>query len=364
MLSYRVPLQDRLLNTEAKWVELIDAIRELSEEISQITVKNGFLIIAAGNKIPDLEKKVNQVQSLFVTLLDYPKDILFERKSKYSMNPKNPMPDLLNRGLLFEVGEGIYCYKELLADLYAFVDKKFEAIAQQNGARRVVLPSLLSPDILLQSNYLSSHEDSCEYVFEASHNAEYNTNKPFSFVLTPAVCQGLYPSFANMVIEEKIFTGYSKCFRNETNYSDDLTRLREYGIREIVYIGSENSTLQFRDLLINELIKQLKYFDLSGKVESASDAFFSNNSLSRKIFQLALRMKYEVNLEIPYLNKYIAVSSVNYHGDFFGQRWNIRTCEGSFAHSCCCGIGLDRWIYALISQRGTDISAYRDLLGL
>ena len=39
----------------------------------------------------------------------------------------------------------------------------------------------------------------------------------------------------------------------------------------------------------------------------------------------------------------LAVASINRHGAFFGDRFQIRDARGTPAHSACIAFGLDRW---------------------
>lgn len=361
---YLIP-NERCLNVEEKQL-LREAIQEISCEITSIIIDDKSVSIITGDDDAMINSRIKKTIQVFSDYINYRSTVVYQRDYKYQNNHViNPMKELEDKGLIYKADTGVYLYRGLLADIYECIDKKFETISLELGAKKVIFPSLLHMNTLNLSKYVKAHQDKCEYVLDSTLiQGQPLSLKNITSVLNPAVCQPLYPSFANQVIQEEICTGYSKCFRKENNYPGDLSRLKEYGVRETVYIGTEEKTKVFRDRMLGELTKMMNIMKLSGTIESASDAFFSSNSLAVKMFQLTMNMKYEAKLIIPYKKEKIAVSSVNYHGDHFGKCWNIKTPDGKFAHSCCWGIGIDRLCYAMISQFGFHSPIYRECFGV
>jgi seryl-tRNA synthetase len=68
-----------------------------------------------------------------------------------------------------------------------------------------------------------------------------------------------------------------------------------------------------------------------------------------------MEVKHEIEATLPYDGSGLAVGSVNLHGEHFGRAWRIRSGDG-WAHSCCMGLGIDRWCLALFAQHGTEIA--------
>ncbi|MNC70863.1 Amino acid--[acyl-carrier-protein] ligase [compost metagenome] len=64
-------------------------------------------------------------------------------------------------------------------------------------------------------------------------------------------------------------------------------------------------------------------------------------------------MKYELRLSVPYLDKSIAASSVNFHSNTFGNAFNIKFGKRS-AVTGCVGFGIERWVFAFLAQYGLD----------
>ena len=158
---------------------------------------------------------------------------------------------------------------------------------------------------------------------------------------------------ANQRQEEKLRTGTAvgACHRYESRAATGLERLREFRMREIFAIGERNEVLQFRDHLIEGQRRFLQTFALNGCIETASDPFFVDTS-SKAIYQLSLNLKYEVKALLPYKNDVLAISSVNYHENFFSRSFDIYGAQGETLHSCCLGFGLERWALAILAQYG------------
>jgi seryl-tRNA synthetase len=53
-----------------------------------------------------------------------------------------------------------------------------------------------------------------------------------------------------------------------------------------------------------------------------------------------------------------AIASANYHEAHFGEAFEIRTSNGSPAHSACIGFGLERITLALVKRHGTKVEQW------
>ena len=56
----------------------------------------------------------------------------------------------------------------------------------------------------------------------------------------------------------------------------------------------------------------------------------------------------------------LACGSVNLHGNFFGERFDITDGEGSAAFTACIGLGIERWVLAAFVQHGFDPERWPD----
>ena len=65
-------------------------------------------------------------------------------------------------------------------------------------------------------------------------------------------------------------------------------------------------------------------------------------------------LKHELVIGVATTEKPTAITSTNYHLDYFGKAFNITTPDGELAHSSCIGFGLERITLALFKRHGFD----------
>lgn len=291
--------------------------------------------------------------------------------------------ELSARGWVSSELAGSFVYTGLMADLYYGLDRTFSDLASELGAHRVHLPSLLGSETLLRVGHLRAYAHMANYVFHIHEDRKAITRfaqqcSPDSrqidlsglptsaahpeAILSPAACQPVYHMLSGRKLDDPfIVSGYVRCFRYESGATRGLRRSREFGIREIVYVGSEADVTTFRQDLLDVCRRLLDRFELQGTLVTASDPFFTDASAQYRAFQLSLGLKHELRLTIG-TDDTVAAASVNLHGEHFGRAWDIHANEGEIAHSCCMGFGIDRWCLAIFSQFGLDTRNWPDSL--
>ena len=171
------------------------------------------------------------------------------------------------------------------------------------------------------------------------------------YALPSATCYSVYFDLAGQVLPQtRTITTVASCFRREDHY-DGLRRLLGFTMREIVCVGEREAVL---DHLAHYRRKVRDYLDALGlpvAVQAATDPFFDSTG-SRALTQALFPVKEEF-----VYNGGLAVASVNFHRNFFGERCDIRTADGEPAFTGCVAFGLERWISALTAHFGADIPA-------
>ena len=213
----------------------------------------------------------------------------------------------------------------------------------------------VSPEILdATAEVLSSQSEKYKKQNSVELNESFDDCK---YGLQPAVCDTCYYILKDKKdIQNTIYTTYNKVFRNEFSKHKSLDRLPVFSVRDIMFVGDKQFVLHQRQLLIEKLTEFLKKTGLNCSIEVADDPFFST-SLEKKLFQFQFESKYEILASIPYLNKRIAIGSINLHLDSFSSAFNF-TSEGSEIYSGCIGIGFERLLLAFYSQFGNEVSKW------
>jgi seryl-tRNA synthetase len=69
-------------------------------------------------------------------------------------------------------------------------------------------------------------------------------------------------------------------------------------------------------------------------------------------------LKFEVTCAVSSGEKWTAIASANYHESHFGDLFDLRTSDGTRAHSACGAFGLERISLALVKRHGTDPTSW------
>jgi hypothetical protein len=175
--------------------------------------------------------------------------------------------------------------------------------------------------------------------------------------VTPAACLHVYENLADRDIGQYRTLGMAHCARYENGQWDPPYRRPDFFMLELVTLGDraliEERVLQMRSL-VSELLKAVQ---LDGSFKPATDAFFLGEDEGAKRMQQLKGLKHEFVVQDD--GHEVALSSINNHEDFFGQRFNIR--NGSEpVHSCCVAFGIDRLCDYSLKRWGPDPSAWPD----
>ncbi len=176
-------------------------------------------------------------------------------------------------------------------------------------------------------------------------------------MLIPAACYPLYPTATGTVSEAgRTVDLISWVFRHEP--SDDPARMQIFRQREYVRIGSADQALAHRDAWLERGKAMLEAVGLPVQAVVANDPFFGRGGRLAKATQREQVLKYELVVPICSTERPTAISSCNYHLDYFGHAFDIHTPDGKPAHTACIGFGLERIALALFKTHGLRVEAW------
>lgn len=253
------------------------------------------------------------------------------------------LDEILKQGNIVRTENGGVCLSGISARLFDYFDKVFRKFAIINSAIEERYPVLLSKDTLIKTKYLNNYPGNSMYV------------KDGNAVLSPSACFHVYERYKDTVFKDNTsLTFLQNVFRNEKDKNNEFGRLRDYHVREIVFVGSE----EYVDISINRMINQTSRFmvelGLKGDIESATDLFITPNMNRYKLIQMHNKAKYELRLEYDN-NRDISVASFNRHGKTFSHTFNIGVSGVENVVSGCIGYGIERFVMAFLSQYGCNV---------
>jgi seryl-tRNA synthetase len=294
--------------------------------------------------------------------------------------------ELLQRGWLFAYGRGHVALAGPALALAELIDAKAAALyARHFGALPRSFPAFVDADILHRCGYFDSHPNAISFVghmvedfdaieaFRQANSCAEGALMPGAdhvhlpgLCLNPAACFPCYPTLAGrrIGVEGAAFSWKGRVFRYESRNLVGLDRLWEFNVRELVFVGSGAHVADCRRRVLPVIGELAELFDLECRIETASDPFFATVSAARTFWQRAQEVKNEIILTIEPgqdgARRELACGSINLHGTFFGDRFEIGLAEGgvadgaSAAATACVGLGIERWVLAGFSQHGFE----------
>ncbi|MCL2860148.1 MAG: hypothetical protein FWF46_06295 [Oscillospiraceae bacterium] len=236
---------------------------------------------------------------------------VFENVNPLSKEKEDSLfENLMQKGLVYKEDDGVYLYFGIINKIYQSLTNYFRKKAISLEAEEISLPSLLNIKTLEQSDYIKNNSHICNYVVGGDRS-----DNSYSNVLNPAACQPLYKHLNKSGLD-KAYTGQCKVYRTESQGYHELYRLREYTIREVVFVSNEDEVKKFKLKMIELVSEIIKELGLTGKIETASDIFFEDEFNTKAIFQLATESKLEASIKLNN-NQSIAACSINMHDYYF-----------------------------------------------
>lgn len=292
----------------------------------------------------------------------------------FPMNLENVLSD---ESLFFNFGDGMLSFRGKALFLYSYFEESFARIAKKVEAVSKHYPVLLPIEEYRKTGYLkrtpqyamfccNAHEnldelEGLERAMEGDEVLSILSNPQFA--LSPSACFHTYVEYKDKILEKKsVFSFTQSVFRNEgrLNY-DELGRLRDYHVREIVFFGDDTYVKEQRKHLMDLTLEVMKQWGINGVIQTASDPFVLPKMQKYKKIQLLDASKYEVRLNVS-PKKDIAVASFNLHGTAFTQPFNIRIHNCEEAVTGCVGYGIERWVLAFLCQFGVSVENWPDCI--
>jgi seryl-tRNA synthetase len=263
-------------------------------------------------------------------------------------------------------GEGMISLSGRAVELFEYFDKTFKEFAKELGAVEERYPVLLSNKTIQDTGYLKTSPQyiHCVNTVKEDMDILMSLGKKGNIekcerdilgsrqeVLSPSACFHVYENYRGKVLKEyTAVTLLQSVFRNEGRFNwREYGRLRDYHVREIVFIGSEDYVKESLIKLMDKTKKFIQRMGLSGEIKTASDPFVIPNMQRFKKLQLKNKVKYEARLNYS-KEQQMSAASFNFHGKTFTYPFNIKVEMEEDTVTGCVGYGIERWVLAYLSQ--------------
>lgn len=275
------------------------------------------------------------------------------------------------------LGDGLVGLSGDLLRLFRFFESRFRQLAADYGAEEQHYPVLVPSELLAEVGYFGhfpQHITFCSHlpgdlpVLEHVAKTEVGVVPedlplaPPRHVLTPAVCLPCYRQQRGAVIDGvRTLTMQNHVFRYEGTRFSPLRRGWDFTVRDIVFFGSSDDLTRLRAEVMERAMDLCRELDLEATIELANDPFFLDASRDKAVYQRMGEVKFELLFPMPNGREPLAASSFNLHRDYYTAVYDTRRPNGDLAESACMGFGLDRWLYAFLTQKGMDAGHWPNL---
>ncbi|KWX81446.1 hypothetical protein AMQ83_34190 [Paenibacillus riograndensis] len=265
--------------------------------------------------------------------------------------------------------KGLIGFKKEAVHLFNYFSAKFKSFAEEVKAEERVYPTLLPVDVYKKTGYLKSSPQYSIFCCDVLENMEsisvlneladrsgiHSILSEPALALSPSACFHTYKELENQCLEiSQSLTFTQKVFRNEGRFNwNEFGRLRDYHVREIVFIGDAQYVINQRNKIMDKAINLMQELNLAGQIVTASDPFIIPDMQTYKKIQLLEKSKYELLLSTSEETS-LACASFNLHGISFTKAFHIEVENTQRAVTGCIGFGIERWVLAFMSQYGIN----------
>lgn len=305
--------------------------------------------------------------------------VLEDQSHLSTLHSADPLPQLLEQGEVTFEENGIASLGPLLTRVLHFFEGEFRRMAARASAGPRHFPTLIPASYLQGIRYYQTFPHSLTFathlredmdriqdfsqtatVEDGALNLPEGCTSGVRALLSPAVCHHLYLSLRGKTVPAGALRAYGSCdcFRYESTNMNGLERLWNFTMWELMFVGTAEEVQSGVARSQQEASQLFQQCGLAYILRGANDPFFLGEFAEQTTYQYAYDLKYEYRAMLPFKNGDLAVGSRNYHRDFFGRAMNIKAANGKPAHTACLAFGMQRLLFAVLAQHGTDPSRW------
>lgn len=265
------------------------------------------------------------------------------------------MKNIIDQKNIYSDFMGEIILNENLGKLLEQFDKVFLNMAKSIGGIEEYYPVLLTLDTLEKTGYLKHSPHQCIIC------NNYITSGERQYALSPSACFHVYEHYENCELDQmKVITLKQNVFRAEDEKWDEIGKIRDYHVREIVFIGNSEFVDKMRQIMMDKTVKFISSLKLNFNLDLATDSFILPEMKRYEKIQLLKKSKYELSVNIQQKN--MALASFNIHEESFSKPFHIVVQGEEQTVTGCVGFGLERWVFAIISEFGYDPAFWPNIL--
>jgi seryl-tRNA synthetase len=286
-------------------------------------------------------------------------------------------------------GRGQWFYGPQMTALQRGFEQLFiEKIVDPLGFYEALFPKLIPFSTLKKMRYLEGLPEGMYYCSAPKRDPEVFNNfknelsitheipmdllkaglKDPNYVMAAAQCEPFYEFLSHEVIEReelpiKLYDKSGWTYRWESGGSKGIDRVHEFQRMEMVWVGTPEQTNELRDQTVKMSQQLANDLELEWYTEIGDDPFYlEGRKTENRGIEFPEVPKYEMRLKVPGQDKGVAVVSGNNHGTHFIHGFSIKEAHQDKIWTGCTGLGLTRWLFGFLAQKGFDKKNWPQLL--
>ena len=179
--------------------------------------------------------------------------------------------------------------------LFRYFDTALGGLERHWTTQQLHTPTLIPAEVLAKCDYFRSFPNTVTFAchlepearvisaFRARHESKSTIDAEAlgdmaqpEACLSPAVCYHVYHRNQGVTLppEGIVYGVWGKCFRYEASNLREMTRLWDFTMRELVFLGTSESVLQERERCVEIIGDFLDSLGLAAEIRTASDPFY------------------------------------------------------------------------------------------
>ncbi len=268
---------------------------------------------------------------------------------------------LIEKGWIKEFNQGQWVYTTEITKIFKAFQKLYrEEVANKLGFKEWILPRLLPVKAI---EAFGGIQYAPETLFEVK---PFDKKDNRSYLLDPVQSASLYYVLSKELIDDKILPlkifetmgGFQ--WRDEKQSELDIMRTTEYLKLELVYIGSPDDVVKTRLALKKRYIEIFNELELQWRIVVGAPCHLAPQTCARyeKAKSIEYLPLYDYEFFIPFKNSWLEVAGTCIEEDENIDSFGIKSVNDQSLWSGCSGVGLNRLVYAFVSQKGFDFTKY------
>ncbi|MAG60678.1 hypothetical protein CL619_02720 [archaeon] len=296
-------------------------------------------------------------------------EVLHEHTTSFKKDSKLDPIDLTAMGIIKEAFPGIFAIgpkgTKLLNQIYEALQKY---VVQPLDFEEVVLPKMAPVETFEKASLVDFPDGrQRQSAFPWSWNQYLIAAKPFgetkgvkeTYIWDPLQCTVFYQLFEGETVD--VANGPMKWYdRSGPSYrNEDLDSLfpgvkqREFHRAEFIFLGKKEDVIETREQTLKQLEALCQDLNLGYRVVVGGSCHrLEDHEVRKPTSQRDIPVK-DIEIYCPGYG-YLEVSGNAIMGDVLTKRFDIKGREGEKLWSGCSGIGLNRMMYAIVSNYRTS----------